>query len=98
MAIETSLTVQRWAEETFGPVKDMSDLVRRVRLELDELEEAVRLGNLAEIGPEAADVAILLHRLAALYGTDLADEVDTKMKINRGRRWVADGSGTGRHV
>ena len=98
MAIETSLTVQIWAEETGGPVENMSDLVRRARLELDELEEAVRLGNRAEIGPEAADVAILLHRLTALHGMDLAAEVDTKMKINRGRRWVADGSGTGRHV
>ncbi len=52
----------------------------------------------AEIGREAADVAILLHRLVALAGRDLAEEVDAKMAVNRARRWYAAGDGTGGHV
>ena len=43
-------------------------------------------------------VAILLHRLVALAGRDLAEEVDAKMAVNRARRWYAAGDGTGGHV
>lgn len=47
-----------------------------------------------DIGPEAADVVIMLYQLADTVGFDLLDHVDEKMRINRGRKWkkLADGS------
>jgi NTP pyrophosphatase (non-canonical NTP hydrolase) len=79
-------------------VRDLSALIARARGELDELDQAVRANDPAEIGREAADVAILLHRLVALAGMDLAEQVDAKMTVNRARRWRAAGDGTGGHV
>jgi NTP pyrophosphatase (non-canonical NTP hydrolase) len=98
MATETSNTIRVWGDETFGEVKDLAALVARARGELDELEEAVRAGDIAEAGREAADVVILLHRLVALAGMDLNEQVDAKMAINRARTWKAAGDGTGGHV
>lgn len=98
MPTETSSTIREWGDATFGEARDLSALVARARGELDELEQAVRAGDMAEAGREAADVAILLHRLVALAGRDLAEEVDAKMAVNRARRWYAAGDGTGGHV
>jgi NTP pyrophosphatase (non-canonical NTP hydrolase) len=95
---ETSETIRTWSEETFGPADDLTALVRRARLELDELEVALRAGNNAEARREAADVAILLHRLCGLCGGDLAQAVDDKMAVNRARTWTRAGDGTGGHV
>ena len=98
MATETSNTIRAWGDATFGEVKDLAALVSRARGELDELAEAVRAGDMAEAGREAADVVILLHRLVALAGMDLNEQVDAKMTINRARTWKAAGDGTGGHV
>ena len=98
MGLETSHTIREWADATFGAAPDLTALVRRARLELGELEQALLAGDNAEAGREAADVAILLHRLAALTGHDLNDQVDAKMRINRARQWQAAGDGTGSHV
>jgi NTP pyrophosphatase (non-canonical NTP hydrolase) len=98
MAAETSQSICDWGDATFGEVKDLAALVRRARGELDELLEAVKASDTAEIGREAADVAILLHRLVALAGMDLNEQVDAKMAVNRAREWRATGDGTGGHV
>lgn len=98
MATETSKSICEWGDRTFGEVADLSALVVRARGELDELLEAVRANDKAEIGKEAADVVILLHRLVALAGMDLNQQVDAKMAINRARVWKAAGDGTGGHV
>jgi NTP pyrophosphatase (non-canonical NTP hydrolase) len=98
MPIETSITIREWGDATFGAVRDLSALIARARGELDELDQAVRANDPAEIGREAADVAILLHRLVALAGMDLAEQVDAKMTVNRARRWRAAGDGTGGQV
>ena len=98
MATETSLSIREWGDATFGEVKDLAALVQRARGELDELLAAVQAGDKAEIGREAADVVILLHRLVALAGMDLSEQVDAKMQVNRGRTWRAAGDGTGGHV
>ncbi len=98
MAIETSASIRDWGDETFGKVSDLSVLAARARGELDELEQAIRSGDATEIGGEAADVTILLHRLAGLLGMDLAEQVDAKMRVNRARMWKAAGDGTGAHV
>ena len=95
---ETSNTIRDWGDATFGLVHDLSSLVVRARGELDELDQAIRANDKAEIGKEVADVVILLHRLVALAGMDLSEQVDAKMAINRARKWKAAGDGTGGHV
>jgi NTP pyrophosphatase (non-canonical NTP hydrolase) len=98
MANETSQSIRIWGDETFGKVADLAALVARARGELDELDLAIKANDAAEIGREAADVAILLHRMVALAGMDLSAEVDAKMAVNRARRWKPTGDGTGGHV
>ncbi len=98
MPTETSSTIRKWSDAAFGEVRDLSVLVARARGELDELEHAVRGNDQPEIGSEAADVAILLHRLVALAGMDLNEQVDAKMVVNRTRTWKPAGDGTGGHV
>ena len=99
MAAETSRSIFEWGHDTFGDVTDLNRVIARARLEFDELAEAVAQGHAPdEIAKEAADVAILLHRLMGLMGRELGEEVDAKMKINRARTWLRNGDGTGRHV
>ena len=98
MATETSQTICEWGDATFGAPQDLTVLVTRARLEMDELEQAIREGDMSEAGREAADVVILLHRLVGLLGMELSEQVDTKMKVNRARKWRASGDGTGGHV
>ena len=98
MPKETSKSICEWGDATFGKVTHLSALVARARGELDELDQAIAQGDQAEAGREAADVVILLHRLVALAGMDLAEQVDAKMAVNRARKWRAAGDGTGGHV
>ncbi len=98
MSGETQQTIAAWAEETFGPATDQTVLVRRARVELDELLDATAAGDTAEIGKEAADIAILLYRLLELNGLDLGAEVTAKMAENRARKWRPKGDGTGSHI
>lgn len=98
MAQETSHTIREWGDATFGDVRDLTALVARARGEMDELEQALREGDHAEAGREAADVAILLHRLVGILGMDLSEQIDAKMQVNRARKWKAVGDGTGGHV
>lgn len=98
MTRETSKTIREWGDAIFGQPSDLTVLVKRARVEMDELEEALRAGDTAEAGREAADVVILLHRLAGILGHDLYEQVDAKMVINRARTWKAAGDGTGGHV
>lgn len=87
-----------WAEPVFGPVDHPVSLVDRASGELAELRAAVEARDLDEIGMEAADVLILLYRLADQFGIDLDGAVRTKMEINRNRNWQAAGDGTGSHI
>lgn len=98
MATETSQTIREWGDAIFGAPTDLTVLVKRARVEMDELEQALREGDHAEAGREAADVMILLHRLAGLLGMELSEQVDAKMQVNRARKWKAAGDGTGGHV
>jgi hypothetical protein len=51
-----------------------------------------------KIPVEAADVLIVLYGVAHMRGFDLHDAVDSKMMINRSRKWAARGDGTGYHI
>ncbi len=96
---ETTESIARWAEETFGPAASLTALLDRAALELDEAREAAAANASPQaIGHELADVAILLHCLAAQTGQDLSALVNEKMRINRARRWTRAGDGTGRHI
>ncbi|MFH1806183.1 MAG: dATP/dGTP pyrophosphohydrolase domain-containing protein [Pseudomonadota bacterium] len=95
---EDQASICAWAEEIFGPVREPVALVDRAKLEMDELREAVEVVDQNEIGREAADVLILLYRLADQFGIDLDGAVQAKMAINRARRWQAAGDGTGSHI
>jgi len=94
---ENSQSILVWGDATFGTVSDPVKLAIRAQAELDELVEAIAAEEKNEIAKEAADVAILLHRLMGFYGFDLGSEVDRKMTINRARQWEAAGDGTGSH-
>ncbi|WP_085902135.1 dATP/dGTP pyrophosphohydrolase domain-containing protein [Kiloniella majae] len=96
--METQATICDWAEETFGPVKNPNDLLKRALLETTELSEAIEENNIKEIGKETADVVILLYRLLDQYGLDLNKEINEKMTINRARKWKSKGDGTGSHI
>ncbi|WP_404424444.1 MazG-like family protein [Thalassospira australica] len=96
--IESQQSICDWAEGIFGPVTDPRALVTRAMTEMKELDEAVSERDRAEIGREAADVLILLYRLADQFGLDLDGEVQAKMAINRARQWSVKGDGTGSHV
>ena len=98
MPTETSHTIREWGDAIFGAPQDLTVLVKRARVEMDELEQALRDDDHAEAGREAADVVILLHRLVAILGHDLNEQVDAKMQVNRARKWKAAGDGTGGHV
>lgn len=95
---ESQRSMCDWAEQTFGPVADPTSLVQRALVEMQELGEAVDQRDINEIGKEAADVLILLYRLADQFDLDLDQEVQAKMAINRSRTWVSKGDGTGSHV
>jgi NTP pyrophosphatase (non-canonical NTP hydrolase) len=94
---ETSRTIANWGEDTFGPALPEA-LVARAATELAELAESLASADADAITSEAADVAILLHRLAHLHGWDLTEAVDAKMARNRARIWERSGDGTGRHL
>ena len=96
---ENSATIAEWGDETLGSVTDLRALVDRAEREMAELRQAiVQELSPEQIGLEAADVAILLHRLAGLLEMDLNQLVHRKMAVNRARSWVRSGDGTGSHL
>jgi NTP pyrophosphatase (non-canonical NTP hydrolase) len=96
--MENSQSIAQWGDRTFGQASLIA-LAMRAREELDELIQAINEDEAdINIAMEAADVAILLHRLTGDLNTDLSDVVNEKMKINRARQWVKSGDGTGQHL
>jgi len=92
---ETQSSVAEWAESTFGPVPCHGIIAARANEEMAELLATVaRGGSSLSILREAADVVIVLYRLAQYHGRDLLEEVDGKMALNRRREWnVQNGDG-----
>lgn len=93
---ETQKTIEQWRLETFG-VGRKSVLAARMNVEVAELLLAVsQLDNDAYM--EMADVYIVLVCLAEQYGVDLQELVNTKMRINRQRKWHIQSGGVGQHI
>lgn len=95
---ENCETIGGWADRAFGPASSDARVAARANEEMAELLRAVT----ADLPPdiyleEAADVVIVLCRLAHLHGIDLFDLVDEKMAVNRARLWEKDGTGHGYH-
>ncbi|WP_282604845.1 dATP/dGTP pyrophosphohydrolase domain-containing protein [Pelagibius sp. Alg239-R121] len=95
---ENQASIAAWGQATFGLAKNPIDLVTRAQQELAELAEAVSAGQPPEAAMETADVMILLYRLAEDLGYDLNESVARKMAVNRARKWIRAGDGTGQHV
>lgn len=95
---ETQETVAAWASNTFGRTTPLR-IAQRANEEMAELMgSAVRVQDADAIITEAADVVIVLYRLAADLGKDLMADIDRKMEINRQRQWGRDAAGRTQHV
>ena len=97
---ETQASIVAFADEAFGPAPSVARIAARAN---EEMAELLRAATMPDSDPrlvarEAADVVIILHRLAHVCGCDLGGEIDAKMAINRGRTWMRDGTGHGYHV
>lgn len=98
--LENQESVATWADKTFGPTQSLARIAARAN---EEMAELLRITTAAPVNPqaaidEAADVVIVLYRLARNAGGDLLDAVDRKMAVNRGRAWKLDATGHGYHV
>lgn len=88
--METIESINEWADQTFGPYDDIWTLYFRAKEEMEEFDEVVSKKGMMN---EAADVIITLYRLPGIQKA-----IDSKMKVNRNRRWVKHGDGTGHHI
>ena len=95
MTIENQATINQWIAETFGETGSNLSVAARANQEMSELLMALSLDdNHPSAVEEAADIVIILYRLAERFGKNLHETVDAKMTINRARRWaVANGHG-----
>lgn len=88
--------IVQWGLTTFNCLPE--NLLKTKR-EFNELQSAIDANAPPEeIGSEMADVVIMLAGLAAHYGLDLASCVDSKMTINRARKWTRLPDGTYQHI
>lgn len=100
--VETQESINQWQDSVFGPA-ELSTPARtsvRANKEMAELlsECVATYAHPDKIIEEAADVYIVLLRLAAVAGRDLHEAVDRKMAVNRNEReWKIDPK-TGAHV
>lgn len=97
--METQATICAFADETFGRATSNMRIAARANEEMAELLRALSSDdNHPKAAEEIADVVIILYRLARNLGTDLAEEIERKMAINRNRVWKRDDTGHGYHV
>jgi hypothetical protein len=97
--METQDTIANWANDTFGPVGSNARVAARANEEMAELLRKLAADDKHQGAPEEiADVVIVLCRLATRLGSNLWDEVERKMAINRTRKWELTQDGHGYHV
>lgn len=96
---ECQASISSWAENTFGPSSSNARVAARANEEMSELlRDLTADDNNPHAIEEAADIVIVLMRLAGRMNRDLMAEVDRKMAVNRTRQWNVDASGHGYHV
>lgn len=99
MTRETQQSVSDWAQATFGPASTNARVAARANEEMAELLRHLTNDDThPQAAAEIADIVIILYRLATRLGVDLGDEVDSKMTINRSRKWNMSDDGHGYHV
>lgn len=97
--IENQESIAAWAEGVFGAAGSNARTAGRANEEMAELVRAATSDKPArDLIEEAADVVIILYRLAARNGYSLDAAIDAKMALNRMRKWTRDGTGHGYHV
>ncbi len=97
--MENQQSISAWATQTFGDASSNMRVATRANEEMAELLRALGSDeNHPKAIEEAADVVIVLFRLAARMGHSLMAEVDRKMAINRTREWAKTADGHGYHV
>lgn len=94
---EDQNTITDWANRTFGGGA-YEAVCKRAVDEINEFLAAVAEDRRADVKAEMPDIVITLYRLATVLGFDLLQSVDDKMAVNRLRRWISYGDGTGQHV
>lgn len=96
--MENQATISAWCDATFGKASN-ARVATRANEEMAELLRAVTEDeNHPKAIEEAADIVIILFRLADRMGKNLMTEVDRKMAINRARQWQTTADGHGYHV
>lgn len=99
MAKETQESISEWAQAVFGDAGSDARVATRANEEMAELLRAVTSdAPIEKVIEEAADVVIVLYRLANRNGFDLHEAINQKMEINRAREWKKDGTGHGYHI
>ena len=73
--IETTQSIADWAEETFGPAPSLARIVARANEEMAELitEMLSPQKMMSDRFVEAADIAIVLCRIAPRFGVDVKE-------------------------
>jgi NTP pyrophosphatase (non-canonical NTP hydrolase) len=99
--VENQRTVFEWAEKTFGRCSPQIAIDRMFE-EIDELaayrEEPTTRKDAVAMRGECADVIITMYRVAEMLDFDLHAAVDSKMSLNRDRKWRTTPHGVGYHV
>lgn len=76
---------------------DIYSILWKVRASVSNLRQE-EFGHEQRARKEAGDVQVTLYGFAARRGFDLGSVTDRVMEINRGRRWMSNGDGTGYHI
>lgn len=97
---ETTKTIGEWADSTFGPPRNIHTVFARAAKEWAELHNAIaeEPENLHRISGEVADTIICLERLMHFICCDTQLSINSKMAINRGRKWKIDRFGNAQSI
>lgn len=87
---ENQKTICEWAKDVFGTQgSDIELLKKKLKEECNEFFEELSSDKTTkkQCLTECADIYIVLVQLVDALGGNLQDEVDTKMTVNRARKW-----------
>jgi len=75
-------TIEASFSSLLSPCEKPEDILSMIDEEIDELKDSVMNGGRKEIAAEAADVLILLAKLATFYSIPLDEAVSAKLNRN----------------